>query len=565
MKRIELAMSLVLFIATVLFTSPIPTAKSEEKEPVYAALNPRGLEPEIKLIPPSSRVPDLNGKVVYCVSQGPGEERAFLEKVAEQLPKYAPGVKVVFVKKPGVYMSDDPELWDEIAKKANAVIYGCVASTSGSMFGGHWVIGLEKRGIPSVYMVYKPWVENVQITCEKEGMLALRRVIVGLRPEEELPQIMPKLIEALTKPLSEEEKKTGTVAKEKPPRIAVTGTLDEVQQYFNEHLWTDGLPIVPPTEKRVKEMLKGTSHAPNKVVTTTMWPESWTATVEKVAINGVMAGCKPADMPVLLAIIEAFGKGPFASGVRSTNGFSFPILVNGPIAKEIGMNSGINALGSSTGNRTNATIGRFLRLAIINLGSSISGVNDMSTIGNPSKYSFAFAEAEERSPWEPFHVSMGFKRDENVVTILSGGWSHSGNFTDMNLDIIAKSIARFEWPNAAVIFMDPRVAKTLAEKGYTKQAVEEYIWSHATLTMAEFKACNVGYYEMFIVPILKGKEMYGEKYLWPARYLNLPDDAVVQVYPRKKIWVMVVGGESDTYTQAWKLAYPTMVSVDKWK
>jgi hypothetical protein len=266
---------------------------------VYAALNPRGFPGEIKLIPPASRVSDLNGKTVYCVSQGE-TEYPFLQKVVEQLPKYAPGAKGVVVKKPGVYMSDDPELWNEIAKKANAVIYGPVASTSGSMWGTHWTVGLEKRGIPCVYMVHKTWVDNVQISVEKEGMLALRRVIVGLNPEEELAQIMPKLVDSLTKPLSVEEKKTGTIVKERPPRIAFTGTLDEVQQYFYEQLWTDGLPIVPPTEKKVKEMLKGTSHSPDRVVTTTMWPESWTVTVEKVAINGVMAGCKPADMPVLL-------------------------------------------------------------------------------------------------------------------------------------------------------------------------------------------------------------------------------------------------------------------------
>jgi len=432
------------------------------------------------------------------------------------------------------------------------------------MWGTHWTTKLEKRGVPAVYIVDEPFVEDTQITCEKEGMPLLRRVIVphtcGEIPDERLPEIMPELVDALTTALTEEEKKTGIIKPTKVPRIAFTGTLDEVQNYFDIRFWTDGLPIVPPTEKKVIEMLNRTSHSPDEVVST-MWPEGWTATVEKVAISGVMAGCKPAYMPVLLAIVEAFGKGAFSSGVRSTNSFSFPILVNGPIAKEIGMNSGINALGSSTGNKANATIGRFLRLAIINLGGSVSGVNDMSSQGNPSKYSFAFTENTERSPWEPFHVSMGYKPKDSVVSIFSGGWSHLGNHS--KLDLIAKGIAKFEWPNGITLLIDPMVARSLAKKGYSKKDVEEYIWENATETMGEFKARK--YYSQFIERILKGKSMYGEKYLWPKHYLNLPDDAVVQVYPRKYVKAVVVGGETNPFVQAWKFAYPSMVSVDKWR
>ena len=191
----------------------------------------------------------------------------------------------------------------------------------------------------------------------------------------------------------------------------------------------------------------------------------------------------------------------------------------------------------------------------------MTGVNDMSTQGNPSRYSFA--EAEDRSPWEPFHVSMGFKRNESVVTIFSGGWSHTGNFWTGKLDTIAKSIALYEWPNGAIVLMDPRLARTYSGEGYTKQGVEDYLWSHATIRMSDFKASP--YYKMFIEPILKGKEMYGEKYLWPAEYLNMPDDAMVQAYPRKKIQVIVVGGESDPMAQGWKFSLPSMASADKWK
>ena len=134
-----------------------------------------------------------------------------------------------------------------------------------------------------------------------------------------------------------------------------------------------------------------------------MAPEGWRRTVEKVAINAVMAGATPREMPVLLAAVQAFGSGHFASGVRSTNSFSFMQLVNGPIAREVGMNSGTYALGP--GNRANATIGRALRLFIYNLGGGENGINLMGTQGNVGSYAFCFAENEALSPWEPFQVS----------------------------------------------------------------------------------------------------------------------------------------------------------------
>ena len=270
------------------------------------------------------------------------------------------------------------------------------------MWGAHWSILLEKRGIPGLFIVDEPFIEDVQVTCEKDGMPMLRRVNVahpcGNIDDKDIPKIMKEIAKTLSVPLNDEEKKTGTVKPKKPSRIAVTGTLSEVQRYFREHYWTDGLPIIPPTEENIKEMLKGTSHSPDEIVVQKMLPENWMVNVEQVAINGVMAGCKPEHMPVLLAMVEAFSKDQFSSSVRSTNSFSFMVLVNGPIRNEIGMNSGINALGSGTRNDANAAIGRFLKLAIINLGGSDTGINDMSSQGNPSKFSVSFGDGGNPSP-----------------------------------------------------------------------------------------------------------------------------------------------------------------------
>jgi len=308
-------------------------------------------------------------------------------------------------------------------------------------------------------------------------------------------------------------------------------------------------------------MLKGTKHKPDETVATSVWPEKWTATVEKVAINGVMAGCKPEYMPVLLATVEAWAQWDNDSTIRSTNSFSYMQVVNGPIRKEIGMNTGIYAMGP--GNQANASIGRALRLFIINLGGGQAGVNMMATQGNSSAYSFCLPENEEASPWEPLSVDMGFKPGESTVTIFSGGWCHVGNYLNGNLDSLIRAIRYFEWPNGIVVLMAPQAAKMHSTKGKSKKEVKDYIHQNATLTMKEWK--QDVYYSWFIEPILKGKEMYGQKYLWPKEYLGLPDDAVVQIYPRQNVHVVVVGGETNPMMQGWRFAYPSTASVDKWR
>jgi hypothetical protein len=434
------------------------------------------------------------------------------------------------------------------------------------MWGAHWMIHLETRGVPTVYVVDEPFKADVQISCEKEGMPALRRVVVphpcGDVSEERLPDVVSSLIAGLTEPLTDTEKSPVKKERETPPRIIFKGNLEEVNRFFYNRGWTDGLPVIPPTEKKVTKMLQATSHPPDRIVTEGMLPESLTVTVENVATVGVMAGCEPSYMPVLLSIVEAFANDVFSSSVRSTTSFSFVIVVNGPKSKQIGMNWGMNALGSGTGNKANASIGRFLRLAIICLGRSRTGLNDMSSQGNPSKYSFAFAENEAMSPWEPFHVSLGFRPEQSVVSVMSGGWNHNSPFGNANLDQIAKSISTYELPNGALIIMDPMSAKKVSEEGYTKEAAEAYIWSHATRTMGEFRADF--FYPLFIEPVLKGKSWYGEKHHWPPHYLDLPLDENVQVFPRKDIRIVVVGGETNPFTQVWQMARPSSVVVDKW-
>lgn len=200
---------------------------------------------------------------------------------------------------------------------------------------------------------------------------------------------------------------------------------DDVIEFMFDQGFSDGLPLVPPTPERVLKMMSGTRRAPQEVIAVVP-PNMGEATTEKVAINAVMAGCKPEYMPVLIAALEAVCTDEFnIHGVTATTMGAAPVIVvNGPIRDRIGMNKGLGALGS--GNRANATIGRALRLIVGNVGGGKPGGVERSTLGNPMKYTMCFAENEERSPWPPLHVERGFNKEDSVVTVfaMTGGPVH---------------------------------------------------------------------------------------------------------------------------------------------
>jgi len=201
-------------------------------------------------------------------------------------------------------------------------------------------------------------------------------------------------------------------------RVELGESEDDIEAMF-ERGWSDGLPLVPPTPERVARMLTGTTRDPAEVVAIVP-PDLVDCTVEKVAINAVLAGARPEYLPVVLAAVEAACTDEFnIHGVLATTMPVGPVVVvNGPVARAIGMNSRGNALGQ--GNRANATIGRALQLVIRNVGGGRPGGVDRATQGNPGKYTFCFAEDEAGSPWEPLHVSRGFHAEDSTVTVFTG-------------------------------------------------------------------------------------------------------------------------------------------------
>jgi hypothetical protein len=235
---------------------------------------------------------------------------------------------------------------------------------------------------------------------------------------DDLPELRPgcgsKTLEpGIAEDLTIRFGQTGLQARE----IEIGAAEDPIEACY-ERGWSDGMPVVPPTRARVLRMLQGTTRKPDEVIGMVP-PDLVPCTVEKVAINAVLAGCKPEYMPVVLAAVEAALIDEFGMhGLLCTTMFAGPVvIVNGPVARRIGINSGVNALGQGT--RANATIGRALQLVIRNVGGGRPGEIDRSTLGTPGKYSFCFAEAED-SAWEPLSVQRGFAREASTVTLFAG-------------------------------------------------------------------------------------------------------------------------------------------------
>ena len=192
------------------------------------------------------------------------------------------------------------------------------------------------------------------------------------------------------------------------PTFRLDGSYADINRHYQERGWTDGLPIVPPTEDDVGEFLRWVDRHPQDVVAV-LPPRQGEATVERIAINAVMAGCRPEYLPVIITTIEALADPAFnLDSIQATTHPVAPlVIVNGPVARELGINAGYNAFGQ--GFRANLTIGRAVRLVLMNVGGGLPGTGDRSTQGSPAKIAYCVAENEAASPWEPLHVEAGFR------------------------------------------------------------------------------------------------------------------------------------------------------------
>ncbi len=344
----------------------------------------------------------------------------------------------------------------------------------------------EDLGKPAVAICNQGFSTDAKSAVSIKGMPGLRVVSESIpsecsvmsQIEAGISSVIDDIITALTRPLTEEERSPKLKEVERPSKIVFKGNLEEVNRFFYRRGWGDGLPIIPPTEEAVAEMLTGTELSPDHIVDKII-PRLGKATIEKIAINAVMAGALPTYLPILIAGVQALmdPRASFGTTEVSTASWIPFWIINGPIRHDLHINSGAGAM--SPGDIANATIGRAMGLIIKNIGGARKGIEDMGIYGNPGKYSMVIGENEEESPWEPLHVEHGFKKEDNTVT-LSFPFSYSfimGYGSDAK-GILQRIIFHLRRGQTTII-MNTQHARALAEEGWKKRDIAEFVTEYA--------------------------------------------------------------------------------------
>jgi hypothetical protein len=433
-----------------------------------------------------------------------------------------------------------------------------------------------KKGIPNMRITYTPH----PITDRPADLC--RKYVAGNDPITGKP-MLEEIYGSLTRSLSDEDAKAGFLSRGDRPRLLKPDTAEKLMDYFHEQNFTDGNPIILPTEQKVAEMLKATSRKPDEWVGQ-MRPspphEAWYYTVEMVAVNAVMAGAKPEYFPTILAIAS---KGLTAM-FSSTSSFARMVVVNGPVVKEIGMNTSIGALGPN--NRANSSIGRCWTLISKNLGGSGKpGETYLGSQGNQLNYNnLCFPETEDGLPagWNPLHVQKGFKKSDSVVSLFSG-WS----FNDIawysplpQHEVIRGWLEHFFsfGTTQATLVLDPIVAADVAEKGYaTKEAFSKYLadntgtpgwlyWSQNANALKQAQSGvepYAGWYKQgqgAVVPASRYKRGGGGLARNTAFMASKDSNE-----PTNSIEIVVTGGGTNTFWSGGDFGYAGSASVDQWR
>jgi hypothetical protein len=367
-------------------------------------------------------------------------------------------------------------------------------------------------------------------------------------------EALPKIIDGLTKEPAHKTVTKATPLKAAPAAvIKFTGkTTQEAQEkmekYFLANKWSDGLPMVPPTPEAVNEMLKGTD-LPREHVVGTIDPKHGIATVEKIAINAVMAGARPAYMPVIIAIVEAFADTGFdLYGVQVTTGLNAPlVIVSGPIIDDLNINYSFSTIGP--GWRANSTIGRVSRLMLVNLGQAWPGVNDMKDLGNPAKFGIVMAENDRQTPpgWGTMREREGFSKQTSTVSVYAAQSFRQIHDSQKYLAsskkperIVDPMVARLmsnslnstaeQWGEEIVIAFSPTMAENLKRFGYDPAKIQKELYEKGRIERGLFGPRPLGSFA-----VTSGI---------PKWIDDLPDNALVPVVPTPEdIKIMVAGGK----------------------
>ena len=344
---------------------------------------------------------------------------------------------------------------------------------------------------------------------------------------------------------------------------AGAASFDAVEWYFDQP-WSDGLPVVPPTPEKIAACVDALGGDPD-FAEAVVPPRRGTLTREVLAVNMVMAGCRPEYAPVVRAAMLALCTDSFnLNGVQATTHMAAPLLVvNGPIRNAIGMNAGHNVFGS--GNRANATIGRAVRLMLLTAGGAIPGDLDKSTLGHPGKYTYCIAENEEASPWAPYHVEHGMAADESSVFAIAAEPPHSvvnhvANDARGVLDSIVSAMSTYAHNNAVAggscaVVICPEHAATIAASGFGRRDVRNYLWYNATNAWRD-----VSFGDRYA----NGGKVYNKAL--PVWYSREPDGRIPIVPSADDIHLFVAGGTAGRFSAfipGWgRMTSPVLRAID---
>src|SRR5215831_12546816 len=431
-------------------------------------------------------------------------------------------------------------------------------------------------GVPTVAMHTDKFDTVVRQVAAHNGMPGLRQVFVpqpimgktasqlrayvdGADPITKRP-VMQEVLDGLTRPFDAVE--LGPLEFDRStPRLLPADAEDNLHRLFLDSEWTDKLPIVLPTEERVAAMLAATHRQPDEVVgrmRPTHFREYWEYTVEKVAVNAVMAGARPEYFPAILALAASQVS---ARGSTSSSS-SAMVVVNGPIRHEIKMNAGIGAMGPY--NHANATIGRAYGLLSQNLqGGSVPGETFMGSQGNNYTYNnITFAENEERSPWEPLHVQKGFAAANSTVSVFYGCRSTTfclGLREKYWREHVRDMLAGIDANSAPCLLLDPITARQFIDRGAfdTKDKLIRFV--HETAQMPAGRYWDLQLVQNYVYPWATfGKE--------PMVFLlDAATNEPIRHFPENEINVVVVGGETNGYWRIMGAKYRKTISVDEWR
>jgi hypothetical protein len=311
--------------------------------------------------------------------------------------------------------------------------------------------------------------------------------------------------------------------------------LDAINKLYRERRWSDGLPIVPPTQERVARMLASTKRKPDEIIAIVP-PGFGEATVERIAINAVMAGCDPEYLPVLIAATDAVAQAQFnIQGIQATtNSAAVWLVLNGPIVQQLDINATFNCLGQ--GSWANATLGRAMRLILQNIGGALPGDMDRATQGQPAKYTFCCGENEAQSPWEPLHVERGFTRETSTVTVVAAEGTLNLNTHSKDADellrVIAESMvhpASNEYCHGGEpwLVVAPEHADILKAGGLTKRDVKQRLWDLSKMPAGRMSV----------------KEILRAQASRTSEYGEIKAETLLSISPSPDdIWFIVAGG-----------------------